>query len=196
MTISKKTALLEVNDLKIFPITKDDAETFTTGSAIDVPGIRQISITFDIDEKELTGDEKTLAVASKVKAVSFTSEYAELSLDVLAALSGGSVSTDTDTQNSTESATFSFSGGDKPSYFQLQAKIDGTEGITGGDCHICIYKAKVTAMPINGVQGDFATYTFEGKGVFTECLFGGTKSKLIDIDFNSQAKDLTAKTSA
>ncbi|MGN0014235.1 MAG: hypothetical protein ACI37T_02315 [Candidatus Gastranaerophilaceae bacterium] len=194
MTISKKTALLGVNDLKIFPVTKDDSTGFTTGSAIDVPGIRQISVTFDIDEKELTGDEKTLAVSSKIKSVSFTSEYAELSLDVLGALSGGKVSVASG--SSSETATFSFSDGDKPSYFQLQAKIDGTDSITGGDCHICIYKAKVTAMPINGVQSDFATYTFEGKGVYTEYLFGGTSSKLIDIDFNSTAKELTAKTSA
>lgn len=194
MTISKKTALLGVNDLKIFPVTQDDSTGFTTGTGIDVPGVRQISITFDIDEKELTGDEKTLAVSSKVKSVSFTSEYAELSLDVLSALSGGKVSSSTN--NSIETATFSFSGDDKPAYFQLQAKIDGTDSISGGDCHICIYKAKVTAIPINGVQNDFATYTFEGKGVFTEYLFNGTNSKLIDIDFNSSAKELTAKTSA
>lgn len=193
MTISKKTALLGVNDLKIFPVTKDDSTGFTTGTGIDVPGIRQISVTFEIDEKELTGDEKTLAVSSKVKSVSFSSEYAELSLDVLAALSGGSVAVSTN--NNTETASFSFDSDDVPDYFQLQAKIDGTEGISGGDCHICIYKAKVTAMPINGVQGDFATYTFEGKGVFTEHLFGGTKAKLIDIDFHSQAVALTAKNS-
>ena len=193
MTISKKTALLGVNDLKIFPVTKDDSTGFTTGTGIDVPGIRQISVTFEIDEKELTGDEKTLAVSSKVKSVSFVSEYAELSLDVLAALSGGSVSVTS--ANNTETASFTFEADDIPSYFQLQAKIDGTDSISGGDCHICIYKAKVTAMPINGVQGDFATYTFEGKGVFTEYLFGGTKSKLIDIDFHSQAVALTAKNS-
>lgn len=192
MTISRKTALLGVNDLKLFPITQDDSTAFTTGSAIDVPGVRQISVTFDIDEKELTGDEKTLAVSSKIKAVSFTSEYAELSLDVLSALSGGNVSTAT--VSNVETATFSIGSGDKPAYFQLQAKIDGTEDITGGDCHICIYKAKVTAMPINGVQGDFATYTFEGKGVYTQHLFSN-KSKLIDIDFNSAAKELSAKTS-
>lgn len=192
MTISNKTALLGVNDLKIFPITQDDESAFTTGNPIDVPGIRQISVTFDIDEKELTGDEKTLAVASKIKAVSFTSEYAELSLEVLSALSGGSLTTTT-SQN-VETATFSLSENNKPAYFQLQAKIDGTENISGGDCHICIYKAKVTAMPINGVQGDFATYTFEGKGVYTQYKFNG-KSKLIDIDFNSSAKELSAKNS-
>lgn len=193
MTISRKTALLGINDLKIFPVTQDDSTAFTTGSAIDVPGVRQISVTFDIDEKELTGDEKTLAVSSKIKAVSFTSEYAELSLEVLSALSGGSVSSST--SSNVETATFSFGEGDKPDYFQLQAKIDGTENINGGDCHICIYKAKVTAMPINGVQGDFATYTFEGKGVYTQHLFNN-KAKLIDIDFNSSAKELAAKTSA
>lgn len=193
MTLSRKTALLGVNDLKIFPVTKDDSTGFTTAAAIDVPGVRQISVTFDIDEKELTGDEKTLAVSSKIKSVSFTSEYAELSLDVLAALSGGNVTSST--SDNVETATFSFAADDKPSYFQLQAKIDGTDSITGGDCHICIYKAKVTAIPVNGVQNDFATYTFEGKGVFTEHLFGGTKSKLIDIDFNSSAKELTAKMS-
>lgn len=191
MTISKKTALLGINDLKIFPITEDSDVKFTVGDGIDVPGIRQLSVTFDIDEKELTGDEKTLAVASKIKAVSFSSEYAELSLDVLSALSGGSVSTATDGKT----ATFSLSDGDKPDYFQLQAKIDGTDSISGGDCHICIYKAKVTAMPINGVEGDFATYTFEGKGVFTAHNFDGKKAKLIDVDFHSTAAELTAKVS-
>jgi hypothetical protein len=192
MSISKKTALLGINDLKIYPITNDDDSAFSVGDGIDVPGIRQLSVTFDIDEKELTGDEKTLAVSSKIKAVSFTSEYAELSLDVLAALSGGSVSSNSDNS----SASFSLSDSDNTPYFQLQAKIDGTDSISGGDCHICIYKAKVTAMPINGVEGDFATYTFDGKGVFTSHKFNSSKSKLIDIDFNSVAVDLSPKTSA
>lgn len=191
MTISRKTALLGINDLKIFPITEDSSSAFTVGNAVDVPGIRQLSVTFDIEEKELTGDEKTLAVASKIKAVSFSSEYAELSLDVLSALSGGSVSTNPDGS----SASFSLGDSDKPDYFQLQAKIDGTDSITGGDCHICIYKAKVTAMPINGVEGDFATYTFEGKGVYTAHQFGSSKSKLIDVDFHSTAVEISAKTS-
>ena len=192
MTISKKTALLGVNDLKIFPVTKDDSSGFHVSAGIDVPGVRQISLTFDIEEKELTGDEKTLAVSSKIKSIAFTSEYAELSLDVLSALSGGKVSQTGTSPN--DSATFSYTANDKPAYFQLQAKIDGTEDIVGGDCHFCIYKAKVTAMPINGVQGDFATYTFEGKGVYTEYAFGSAGSKLLDITFNSTAKELAAKT--
>ncbi len=195
MTISHKTALLGVDDLKIFPITNDSEESFTVGDGIDVPGVRQISLTFEIDQKELIGDEKTLAVSSKIKSVTFNSEYAELSLDVLSALSGGSVQTSG--TGDTESAAFTFSDGDMPSYFQLQAKINGTDSIVGGDCHIIIYKCKASAIPINGVQSDFATYTFDGKGVFTEYKFGteNAKAKLIDIHFNAKAKELSAITS-
>ena len=195
MTISHKTALLGVDDLKIFPVTNDTADSYTVSAGIDVPGVRQISLTFEIDQKELTGDEKTLAVSSKIKSVTFNSEYAELSLDVLAALSGGSVSTSGSAD--TESATFSFSDGDLPKYFQLQAKINGTDSIVGGDCHIILYKCKASAIPINGVQNDFATHTFDGKGVFTEYKFGSTspKAKLLDINFNAKAKELSAVTS-
>ena len=192
MTISHKTALLGVDDLKIFPITNDSEESFTVSEGIDVPGVRQISLTFEIEQKELTGDEKTLAISSKIKSVTFNSEYAELSLDVLSALSGGSVSSAGN--GDSESASFSFSDGDLPKYFQLQAKINGTDSIVGGDCHIVIYKCKASAIPINGVQSDFATYTFDGKGVFTEHKFGADtpKAKLVDINFNAKAKELSA----
>lgn len=196
MTISHKTALLGVDDLKIFPITNDTEESFTLGEGLDVPGVRQISLTFEIEQKELTGDEKTLAVSSKIKSVTFNSEYAELSLDVLAALSGGSVSTSG--EGDSESATFTFADGDLPTYFQLQAKINGTDSIVGGDCHIVLYKCKASAIPINGVQSDFATYTFDGKGVFTEYKFGTTdkRARLVDINFNAKAKELAPITSS
>ena len=80
----------------------------------------------------------------------------------------------------------------------MQAKINGTDSIVGGDCHIVIYKCKASAIPINGVQSDFATYTFDGKGVFTEFKFGtdAPKAKLIDINFNAKAKELSAIASA
>ena len=195
MALKTVTKLFGVDDAKLFPVTEDSETQFTCGEGIDLPGVRQISLTFEIDQKELTGDEKTLAVSSKIKSVTFNSEYAELSLDVLAALSGGSVSTSGSAD--TESATFSFSDGDLPKYFQLQAKINGTDSIVGGDCHIILYKCKASAIPINGVQNDFATYTFDGKGVFTEYKFGSTspKAKLLDINFNAKAKELSAITS-
>lgn len=190
MALVTKTALFGVDDCKIFEITKDDATGFTCGTGIDVPGIRQASITFEIDEKELMGDEKTLAVSSKIKSITFNAEYAQLSLDVLALLSGGTV-----TATGTTKQTFSLgsNGASSQKYFQFQAQIKGVD--FGGDVQICIYKAKATAIPINGTQGDYATYTFDGKGVFTEYVFT-TENKLVDIDFNKPAGTLAAKVSA
>ena len=83
-----------------------------------------------------------------------------------------------------------------PNYFQLKAQILDTSN-DGGDVHFCIYKAKATAIPLNGVQDDFATLTFDGKGVYTEHELGeeGNKqTKLIDIEIHAKAKELSATT--
>lgn len=189
MALVKKTALLGVDDCKIFPVTEDTAGAFTCGAGLDVPGIKQISVTLEVDEKELTGDEKTLATSAKIKSVTFTSEYAQLDLDVLAALTGGAVETTDETKQ-----TFRIGENALPAYFQLQAQVKGVD--FGGDAHIVIYKAKATALPINGTESDYATYTFDGRGVFTECKFNAVdgESRLMDVTFNSTVTDLAAIT--
>ena len=194
MALKTVTKLFGVDDAKLFPITEDSADNFTCGSAIDLPGVRQISLTYEIEEKSLTGDEKVLEVSNKIKSVAFNMEYAKLSLEVLAQLTGGSYSTSG--SDDTETGTFSFGGGDLPNYFQLKAQILDTSN-EGGDVHFCIYKAKATAIPLNGVQDDFATLTFDGRGVYTEHEFGegdNKQTKLIDIEIHAKAKDLSATT--
>ena len=188
MAVSKKTALLGVDDCKIFPITADTSTTFTCGTGVDVPGIKQISITLEVDEKELTGDEKTLATSAKIKSVTFNTEYAELSQEVLKILAGGTTSSETGSE------TFRIDENSLPGYFQLQAQIKGVDLIPGGDAHFIIYKAKATALPINGTEGDYATYTFDGRGVFTDCKWRESKSRLMDIVYNATATDLAAVT--
>ena len=192
MALKTVTKLFGVDDAKLFPVTEDSETQFTCGTGIDLPGVRQISLTYEIEEKSLTGDEKVLDVSNKIKSVSFNIEYAKLSLEVLAQLTGGSYSTSG--SDDTETAVFSFGGGDLPNYFQLKAQILDTNN-DGGDVHFCIYKAKATAIPLNGVQDDFATLTFDGRGVYTEHEFGeeGYKqTKLIDIEIHAKAKDLAA----
>ncbi len=196
MALKTVTKLFGVDDAKLFPVTEDSETQFTCGTGIDLPGVRQISLTYEIEEKSLTGDEKVLDVSNKIKSVSFNMEYAKLSLEVLAQLTGGSYSTSG--SDDAETATFSFGGGDLPNYFQLKAQILDTNN-EGGDVHFCIYKAKATAIPLNGVQDDFATLTFDGRGVYTEHEFGeeGSKqTKLIDIEIHAKAKDLTATVDA
>ncbi len=194
MALKTVTKLFGVDDAKLFPITEDSADKFTCGSAIDLPGVRQISLTYEIEEKSLTGDEKVLEVSNKIKSVAFNMEYAKLSLEVLAQLTGGSYSTSG--SDDAETGTFSFGGGDLPNYFQLKAQILDTSN-EGGDVHFCIYKAKATAIPLNGVQDDFATLTFDGRGVYTEHEFGDStnkQTKLIDIEIHAKAQDLSATT--
>ena len=196
MALKTVTKLFGVDDAKLFPVTEDSETQFTCGTGIDLPGVRQISLTYEIEEKSLTGDEKVLDVSNKIKSVSFNMEYAKLSLEVLAQLTGGSYSTSG--SDDAETATFSFGGGDLPNYFQLKAQILDTNNECG-DVHFCIYKAKATAIPLNGVQDDFATLTFDGRGVYTEHEFGeeGSKqTKLIDIEIHAKAKDLTATVDA
>lgn len=192
MALKTVTKLFGVDDAKLFPVTEDSQEQFTCGSGIDLPGVRQISLTYEIEEKSLTGDEKVLDVSNKIKSVTFNMEYARLSLEVLAQLTGGSYKTSGSGDD--EVGTFSFGGGDLPNYFQLKAQILDTSN-DGGDVHFCVYKAKATAIPLNGVQDDFATLTFDGKGVYTEHEFGpeGSKqTKLLDIEIHSKSKDLSA----
>lgn len=196
MALKTVTKLFGVDDAKLFPVTEDSESAFTCGSGIDLPGVRQISLTYEIEEKSLTGDEKVLEVSNKIKSVTFNMEYAKLSLEVLAQLTGGTYSTSG--EGDAAQGLFTFGGGDLPNYFQLKAQILDTSN-DGGDVHFCIYKAKATAIPINGVQDDFATLTFDGKGVYTEHEFGtgeNKQTKLIDIEIHSKAKDLAATVDA
>lgn len=192
MALKTVTKLFGVDDAKLFPVTEDSEAQFVCGEGIDLPGVRQISLTYEIEEKSLTGDEKVLEISNKIKSVTFNMEYAKLSLEVLAQLTGGTYKTTGEDDSAVGSYTFG--GGDLPNYFQLKAQILDTSN-DGGDVHFCIYKAKATAIPINGVQNDFATLTFDGKGVYTEHEFGeeGNKqTKLMDIEIHAKAKDLTA----
>ena len=192
MALKTVTKLFGVDDAKLFPVTEDSEDKFTCGTGIDLPGVRQISLTYEIEEKSLTGDEKVLEVSNKIKSVTFNMEYAKLSLEVLAQLTGGTYTTTG--SDDTETGKLTFGGGDLPNYFQLKAQILDTSN-DGGDVHFCIYKAKATAIPINGVQDDFATLTFDGRGVYTEHEFGeeGSKqTKLLDIEIHAKAQDLAA----
>ena len=92
MALKTVTKLFGVDDAKLFPVLTDTEDEFTCGEGIDLPGVRQISLTYEIEEKNLTGDEKVLDVSNKIKSITFNMEYAKLSLEVLAQLTGGSYS--------------------------------------------------------------------------------------------------------
>jgi len=190
MAITTVTKVYGVDDFKLFPITQDDAEGFECGAAIDGVGVKQVSLTFEADEKDLTGDEMTLDTIAKVKSVTVSTEVAKLNLEAMALFTGGTLTTDTDA--ATLSIGSNASGNQK--YFQAQFQIKTTDN-EGGDLHYIVYKAKATATPINGTEDDYATFTIDCKGVYTTFAgFNGNEQKLVDIKLNKTAKALVAVT--
>lgn len=189
MAIQTVTKVYGVDDFKLYPITQDDTEGFACGTAIDGVGVKQVSITFEADEKELTGDEMTLDTMAKVKSITVSTELAKLNLEAMELFTGGTLT------NSTDSATLSIgsnaSGNQK--YFQAQFQIKTTDN-EGGDLHYIVYKAKATSTPINGTEDDYATFTIDLKGVYTTYAGfkakTGTEQKLVDIVVNKTAKEL------
>lgn len=192
MAIQTVTKVYGVDDFKMFPVTQDDAEGFKCGEVIDGVGVKQVSVTFEADEKDLTGDEMTLDTISKIKSVTVSTEIAKLNLEAMALFTGGNLT------NATDKATLSIgsnaSGNQK--YFQAQFQIKTTDN-EGGDLHYVIYKAKATSTPINGTEDDYATFSIDCKGVFTTYAgFAGANStkeqKLVDIVVNKEVTALTA----
>lgn len=191
MTIQTVTKSYGVDDFKIFPITQDTKDGFTCGTAIDCVGVKQVSITFEAEEKDLTGDEMTLDTISKVKSLTVSTELAKLNLEAMELFTGGKLTTDTD--SATLSIGSNASGNQK--YFQAQFQIKATDN-DGGDLHYIVYKAKATSTPINGTEDDYATFTVDLKGVYTTCdkfpVGDTTEQKLVDIKINKTATDLAA----
>jgi len=195
MAVSTITKVYGVDDFKIFPILQDDKEEFSCGSEIDCVGVKQVSITFEAEEKDLTGDEMTLDTMSKVKAVTVSTELAKLNLEAMELFTGGTLTTTED--GATLSIGSNASGNQK--YFQAQFQIKSTDN-DGGDLHYIVYKAKATSTPINGTEDDFATFTVDLKGVYTN--YAGfsagddtTEQKLVDIKINKTKTNLKAVTS-
>ena len=56
MALKTVTKLFGVDDAKLFPVTEDSETKFTCGEGIDLPGVRQISVTYEMEEKSLTGE--------------------------------------------------------------------------------------------------------------------------------------------
>ena len=190
MAITKVTKVYGVDDFKVFPITADTDSTFTCGTAIDCVGVKQVSLTLEMEEKDLTGDEMTLDTIAKVKSATVSAEVAKLNLDAMALFTGGTV---TDSTNKSTLSIGSNSSGNQK-YFQAQFQIKTTDN-EGGDLHYVIYKAKATSAPFNGTEDDYATFTLDLKGVFTTHKFGsGTAAehKLVNIELNETATDLAA----
>lgn len=72
--IKEVAKLFGVNDVRIYPIKKDCEREYSCARGIKLPGVRQVSLTYEIDEKSI----EDLEIISKIKSIRFYAEGANL----------------------------------------------------------------------------------------------------------------------
>lgn len=182
MALSHVTKVFATKDAKVSPLTADPAGGTTTyGTAIDVPGIRSVSLGGDITTVELRGDQTLLDSDSVLNNITVSFEYAKLSLDVLDVMLGGAVADGG--SGSTETGTWSLLGTDTlfPT-FKFEAQVVSTDN-PGGDLHIVMYKCKLSDFPEVGTElDDYQTFT-----AAATCSPRLSDSKWMDLVINETA---------
>jgi len=184
MPLQKETVVLGINDAKISPIAVDTSAALTYEAGVDVPGITNLKLTPTFIEKQLKGDESVLDTYAKLEQIDWSIEHGVISLDALAIMIGGEVTSGGATPNQTQ--TFSLTKDDLPKYFKLEAKTDYTDV---GDAHFTLFKCKCTSFDYTLQGEEYATISASGKAIPT------TKDgKVKDIVFNETAQDIVTGT--
>ena len=187
MTIPTESKLLELKDVKIYPLLTDPSGgSATYDVAVDIPGITKLSIKPNLVTKELQGDNVILDEWSKLMSVEMAFENKKVSLNALKVLQGGTVTT----TGVTPATVTSYDVGinDRPGYFKIEGQILYVEdGL--GDAHIVAYKCKSTdgaAWEVSDMSGDFASVKGTVKGIPSAAT-----GKIYSVVFNETKVDLT-----
>jgi hypothetical protein len=162
MPLSRITQVYSVQDAKISPLTADPAGGAATyGDPIDVPGIQTFEISGDVETKSLRGDNGLLANNSQITNIQVAVNYAKLSLDVLAAIVGGTVTDAGATPAQTSTWDLAQATATLPPF-----KLEGVTppngvDLIGGDLHWVLWRLNLSAFPALGfAQEDYRIASF------------------------------------
>lgn len=165
MAVVRVTKVFAIKDAKVSALLSDpEGGTPTYGTPIDVPGIKSIEISGDIERKELRGDNKLLDVMAYLTNVTAAWNHAKISLDILVASIGGAV---TDGGTGVDEYTEWMLKGDTATLppFKLEGVTPGTD-ILGGDVHMSLYRLVSTSFPGLGfAEDDYKTPENEASAV-------------------------------
>ena len=161
MPVLTSSGVFCVSDLKILPLSTDVVGSAPTyGTAVDIPGIKNLKMSKNISEKESKGDEKVLDTETTFQYVDVSWENAEVSLDALKAIEGtAAVVQTTGTPNT---ASIIESGDDKSAYFQIQCKAKRGSNVAA--VGVQLYKVRGT-LSYDFVGEDYAVCSFKGKAI-------------------------------
>lgn len=163
-----KIKVMELTDVKIYEMTADSGVGPTYGTGISVPGAVKVGIKPEMATTELEGDGSLLDVFSKMKAAEVSLEAAYLNMDVLAILSGVTVTQSGTTPD--QVASYEVDKDSRPKWFKIEGRWM-YPGLGLGSVNFTLYKCKATdpgAIEVNDANGDFGSMVVAAKAVPTE----------------------------
>ncbi|MFD6294517.1 phage tail protein [Streptomyces sp. NPDC060235] len=162
MPLQRFTRVYGIKDAKIAPLTTDPAAGSPTyGALIDVPGIKTFEISGDVEVKSLRGDNTKLATNSAITNIQVSVTHAKMSLDVLAAIIGGTV-TDSGTTPAQKTGWDLTGANATMPPFKLEGVTppNGVD-IVGGDMHVVLHKLTLASFPDLGfAEEDYRIASF------------------------------------
>lgn len=184
MPLARFSKVFAVEDAKIAKLTADPSGgTATYGTLVDVPGIKEVTLSGTVNAKELRGDNSLLDAFSTLQSLSISVSHAKISVDVLQTLLAGTI-TETGVTPA-QKTVWGLAGTDSPNYFKFEAKTP-TNGadFVGGDVHILLHKCVVSGLPdIGFAEEDYRTVGFDA--IASPLL--ATGRKWVDVVFNETA---------
>src|SRR5438105_4195893 len=147
MPISHVSKVYSVDDCKLAKLLTDPSGgSATYSTSLDVPGIKTVEISGNVDTKELRGDNQLLDSNSLLTQVSVAVSHAKISLDVLAVILGGTVADSGTTPN--QVAAYDLLGASRFSNFKIEARTPaGGADIPAGDIHFVLHKLILADFP-------------------------------------------------
>lgn len=127
-----KTVHRGIRDLKIAAWLAEDSY----GTAYDVYGARNMSVTWVLETDELRGDDEVIDRYSKIVSVTVNIEQAAVDLEVIDYLLGGTLVSNADYED------FMVSESDEVPYVAIAGRVVGSGGTS--DLHMFVPKAKMS----------------------------------------------------
>lgn len=160
MPLSHVTKVFAAKDAKLWPLTADPAGGSPTyGTGIDVPGLKTVTISGDVNTAELRGDNTKLDSSSTLGNITVAMEFAKLSFDILSAVLAAAT-VDSGTTPAQKSA-WTLLGTTGFNYVGMTAQAIGADTITG-DVQFAAYKLMLSSFPEMGLaEEDYKTNSIE-----------------------------------
>jgi hypothetical protein len=166
MALNHVSKVFAVKDAKVRKILTDPAGGSTTkGTSYDVPGIKTVTISGDVNGVELRGDNQRLDYQAILTGIKVEFEYAKLSLDILGVVLGPTVTDSGTTPN--QISTLALTGANSAfAYFEFEAQAVGADTI-GGDASMILYKCILDSFPdgLGMAEEDYATYKMSAQAM-------------------------------